>query len=101
MSGPTLTFRYGFDHDDEIDTPLKGYRSDAIVVAPDGQEYTVYFYDPVRLRQDLEEEIKNGRPYVAEPGLIILPQVTRQAMESAVQELWLQGYFAMLRPAQK
>ena len=34
------------------------------------------FYDPVRLQQDLEEEVKAGRPLIAEPGMIVIPEIT-------------------------
>ncbi len=35
---------------------------------------------------------------MAEPGLIILPEVTREAMENVVRQLWKQGYFKSLKP---
>jgi hypothetical protein len=52
----------------------------------------------VRLAQDLEEEAKWDRPYVAEPGLVVVPTVTRAAMSQAVEQLASTGYFAHLRP---
>jgi hypothetical protein len=53
----------------------------------------VFFYDAVRLAQDLEEEAKAGRPFIAEPGLIVLERVTLANMEKAVRELYAQGFF--------
>ena len=41
-----------------------------------------------------------GKPYFAEPGLIIVPEVTVQAMQEAVQFLWKQGFFASLKTEQ-
>ena len=81
---------------DDEETPMKGYRSDGIVKTPEG-EYPVYFIDPIRLQQDLEAETELGTPFLAEPGLIILPEVTREGMESAVIQLWQQGYFESLK----
>ncbi|HAA30294.1 MAG TPA: hypothetical protein DCE56_24700 [Cyanobacteria bacterium UBA8553] len=99
MSGyPKLTFQYGWDDTDEEETPMKGYRSDGIVHSPDGEMYPVYFIDPVRLQQDLEAEIELGSPFLSEPGLIILPEVTREAMENAVRQLWEQDYFKSFKP---
>ncbi len=97
-AAPRLVFRHGFGDRDEVETPLKGYRSDAVVVAPDGEQFAVTFYDPVRLGQDLAEEVALGATHLAEPGLVIVPEVTREAMEAVVGELWAAGYFARHRP---
>jgi hypothetical protein len=93
---PKLTFKYGWDDRDEEETPMKGYRSDGIVQT-EGEIYSVYFIDPVRLQQDLEAESELGNAFLAEPGLIILPEVNREAMENAVRQLWEQGYFKFLK----
>lgn len=94
---PKLTFKYGWDDRDEEETPMKGYRSDGIVHSLEGEMYPVYFIDPIRLQQDLEAETESGSPFLAEPGLIILPEVTREAMENAVRQLWEQGYFQSIK----
>ncbi|GBF82853.1 hypothetical protein [Aphanothece sacrum] len=91
-----LTFQYGWEEKDDEETPMKGYRSDGIVKTSEG-EYSVYFIDPIRLQQDLEAETELGTPFLAEPGLIILPEVTREGMENAVKKLWEQGYFKCLK----
>jgi len=54
----------------------------------DGCRYAVYFSDPMRLQQDVDEAVKSGRPCFAEPGLIIVPEVTVQTIQDAVQFLW-------------
>lgn len=90
---PKLTFREGWDLRDEVETPMKGYRSDGVVLAANGKKYPVYFIDPVRLQQELEAEIEAGTPFWAEPGLIVVPEVTREAMENAIKKLWHRGYF--------
>ena len=64
----------------------------------EGGRYRLYFSDPVRLRQSLEDDTADGRPYYAEPGLIILPEVTREAIQRAVAGLWRDGYFQHLKP---
>lgn len=53
----------------------------------------VVFYDPIRLSQDLEEEVKLGNGFIGEPGLIVIPEVTWEHMESAVCRLFDEGYF--------
>ncbi len=95
---PKLTFKYGWDDRDDDETLMKGYRSDGIVHSPEGEMYPVYFIDPIRLQQDLEAEEELGSAFLAYPGLIILPEVTREAMENVVKQLWKQGYFESLKP---
>ncbi|BAZ12465.1 hypothetical protein NIES4071_42960 [Calothrix sp. NIES-4071] len=95
---PKLSFKYGWDDRDDEETFRKGYRSDGIVQSPEGEIYPVYFIDPIRLQQDLEAEEDNGSAFLAEPGLIILPEVTREAMENVVRQLCEQGYFKSLVP---
>ena len=70
----------------------RGYLSH-VMVKVDDHLYPIYFYDPVRLRQDLEESAKHGSPILAEPGMIVLPEITLDAMENAVQLLCQQGFF--------
>jgi hypothetical protein len=81
-----------------VETPMKGCRSDGIVLCGDGKAYSVYFIDPIRLEQDLEAEVECGSPFLAPPGLIVLPELTKSAMENAIALLWKQGYFDALKP---
>jgi hypothetical protein len=62
--------------------------------------YPLLFMDAVRLAQDLEGEAQMGRPYLAEPGLVVLPEVTTQAILAAVPGLVRDGYLLHLKPAQ-
>ena len=71
-TAPKLTFKYGWDERDEVETPMKGCRSDGIVSCGDGKTYSVYFIEPIRLEQDLEAEVEYGSPFLAPPGLIVL-----------------------------
>lgn len=77
---------------------MKGCRSDGIVHCADGKTYSVYFIDPIRLQQDLEAEVECGFPFLAPPGLIVIPELTRSATENAIAQLWKQGYFDALQP---
>ena len=100
-TAPKLIFKDGWDERDEVETSMKGCRSDGIVDCGDGRSYSVYFIDPIRLEQDLEEEVECGSPFLAPPGLIVVPEVTRTAMETAIGQLWKQGYFEALQPLQQ
>ncbi len=98
-SGPRVIFPAGFDERAAIEAPFKGWLS-AQVELDDGCRYAVYFSDPVRLQQDVDDAVHNGVPCFAEPGLIIVPEVTIQNIQDAVQFLWTQGFFAFLKAAQ-
>jgi hypothetical protein len=71
----------------------KGWCGIVAVELPDGGRVDVFFYDSIRLAQDLESDTKSGHPYVAEPGLIVVPEITLPYMEMAVEQLYRQGYF--------
>lgn len=91
-----VIFPDGFDERAALEMPLKGWLS-VQVELKDGRHYSVYFSDPVRLRQDLDENAQRGRHYFAEPGLIVLPEVTVEAVQDAVHALCDEGFFAQLR----
>jgi hypothetical protein len=98
-SNPRVLWPAGFDERAVVETPLKGWLS-ATVELDDGCRYAVYFSDPMRLQQDLDEAVRHGKPCFAEPGLIIVPEVTVQAIQDTVQFLWKQGFFASLKADQ-
>ena len=64
-----------------------------------GIGHPVVFYDAVRLRQDLEEEAKLGTPFLAQPAMIVLTEVSLENMKIAVGRLRQEGYFARLKGA--
>ena len=76
----------------------KGFYSGAEVELADGSRYQVFFYDPVRLSHDLQAEAEAGRPYVAEPGMIVIPEITEANMRFAIERLHEEGWFKHLQP---
>jgi hypothetical protein len=98
-SSPRIIFPEGFDARAACEASLKGWLQVPIALA-DGCRYTVYFSDPIRLQHDVDEAVKSAKPCFAEPGLIIVPEVTVQAIQDAVQFLWKQGFFASLKAEQ-
>lgn len=69
-----------------------------VVRLEDGSRYKLYFSDPIRLQQTLEDDVKMGREYYTEPGLVVLPEVTTGAIRKAVAGLWREGYFRHRKP---
>src|SRR5215813_7489981 len=92
-SAPRLSFRVDFDERTAVEVENKGWCGIAFVELPGGEQVDVFFYDPIRLAQDLQSETKSGHAFIAEPGLIVIPRVTLAFMEAAVKTLFEQGYF--------
>ena len=95
---PVLEFEGGFGEREAFEAKGRGYRSHVHAVLPTGERYAIVFYDPVRLQQDLEEEAKAGSPHIADPGMIVVPEITLENMHDAVERLVEDGYFDSLRP---
>jgi hypothetical protein len=96
---PELIFEGGFDEREAMEARDRGYRSHVWVKLANDERYPVVFYDAFRLQQDLGDETKSGNAFIAEPGLIVLPEVTLEYMERAVCRLAEGGFFESLRPA--
>jgi len=94
---PELSFEYPFDELAQIEAKTRGFLSDATVRLPDGTRYPLFFYDPIRLSQELKSESETGRMCVAEPGMIVVPEVTLDNMQKAVGRLWREGFFNSLK----
>lgn len=95
---PQLIFEHGFNEQDADEAEARGYLSHVTVDLGDGRYYPVIFYDAVRLQQDLEVETKQGTPYVADPGMIVLDTITLENMQKAVLQLSRGGFFSRLVP---
>jgi hypothetical protein len=93
----TVVFPDWYDQRAEWEVPAKGWLG-GVEVHLDGGRYALTFYDPVRLAQTLEEDARHGRPFFAEPGLVVLPEVSTAAVQAAIPGLVREGYFTHLKP---
>ena len=59
--------------------------------------YLATFFDPNRLAQEIADELADGSPAWTEVNLVVIPTVSRQAIEAAVDHL-AKSDFADLRP---
>ena len=90
---PKLRFAREFSDKDAFDAQSRGYLSHVMVELDEGRLYPVFFYDVVRLQQDLEENARLGRPFIADPGMIVVEEITPEAMKHAVEHLSREGFF--------
>ena len=81
---PALILPDDFD-DDEWEVEAKGALRD-VEIRRGGRAARVTFYDPVRLSQDIESQIRAGRAFAVE-RLIVVNRVNRSQMESAIVNL--------------
>ncbi len=93
--------RLVFAHDvSDRDLAPHGFRGDVFVELADGGIFPVYFYEPDAIREELGARIRSGfGQFVAEPGLVVIPEITLDRMKSSVLELIEIGYFTHLTPA--
>lgn len=81
----------------EFEAPFKGHLSGVVVRLENGPSYNLCFTDRFRLQQTLEDEFNAGREYYMEPGLFVIPEVTTEAIRTAIRGLWRDGYFQYLK----
>jgi len=93
---PALSFTCDFDDRTAWEVEQKGWFECAVVSLPEGTQVLLSFWDPVRLSQELKKSVTLGKSCLAEPAMIVVPRVTREFMERAVEELFKEGYFERL-----
>lgn len=82
--------------DNEWEVESKGCFFGAQIVVS-GRSYKLNFYDPVRLRQEIESEFSEGKVFF-EKNLIVIKLVTRLEMEKAAESLVRSGRVDLLAP---
>lgn len=90
---PKLHFEYEYDERLADEANARGHLGGVTVELADGSRHPVFFFDPVRLAQELEEDAKLGRPFIAEKGMIVVKEITLQSMTAAVEWLARHGFF--------
>lgn len=80
----------------EFEASNKGYRND-IYVKILNDLFNIKVYDIVRLKQDFELESESYGYYSVEPNLIIVKEVTKEAIEFVVKKLYEQKYFESIK----
>src|SRR5882672_2013019 len=96
--GLKLLFPFGLDDRTLIDAEQRGVFDCVHVELPNGKKVQVGFYDPIRLAQDLNSAKVSGTTWIAIQGMIVIPNVTLELMQTAVDGLYHQGYFDHVMP---
>jgi hypothetical protein len=90
-----VAFPEWYDERGEWEAKEKGWLQGVEVRFANGDIESLFFYDPVRLAQDLDAESKQGRPFIAVPGMVVVPEITRDAILGAITKLVETGYFSL------
>lgn len=77
------------DDDDWAITEVKGWIQ-VTVTWPEGEK-VITFYDPFRLAQEIDDGVA-GHGYFAEAAVVVVPTVTREAIEAAVARMAESGF---------
>ena len=96
MLGICMPKLVGLDWDEQTawEIERKGWYEQAALQLDDGRLIPLSFYDPVRLRQELEADFSRGKRFFAEKNLVIVPQLTEESIVHAVEELITKGFFS-------
>ena len=92
--GYVLHFPDDWDERAEFEMTAKGYAAGLRLVSDAGTGCELTIYDPVRLRQDFDSTVPAYAPCLAEPGLIVVPDVTREAITRAIEYMVATKFFA-------
>jgi hypothetical protein len=96
--GCTIVFPDWYDERARYEHSRKGHLYGVIVRFADSTRYQVSFIDPIRLRQEIEDELSRGASCFLEPALIVVPEVTPEAIHKALPALVRQSFFEHLKP---
>ncbi len=95
MTAYRLVFPDYFDNR-AAEIEAKGYFADVTIEAG-GLQYRPVFYDPTRLAQTIDDELRIGTPANTEPNVVVVKRITRLDIELAVAHL-ADADFADLSP---
>jgi hypothetical protein len=97
-TGHTIHFPDWYDQLAHEEFADRGYLPGTVVELAVGSRYGLYFYDPVRLAQDLEVRQKWGIPRTDEANLVVIHEITPANVAAAVERLVKIDFFRKLKP---
>ena len=83
-----------------VELEAKGYFSDVAVLFA-GRRYRITFYDPIRLQQEIVDQLSSGKPEFHEPNLVVVSKIRRDEIERAVFKLADLGFVGFSEDSNK
>jgi hypothetical protein len=93
-----IDFPEGFD-EFEWEAEAKGWLQGAVVTI-NRRRYRVTFYDPIRLAQDIEDELQEKSVYL-ESNVLVVASITREQMRAAVEVVAKNGRHVDMIPEEE
>jgi hypothetical protein len=93
-----IIFPDGFNQRHQHEMTLRGCLSDALVELANGEQYDVDFIEPSRLAHDLAGYVAANIPCYAEPGLIVIQEITMDSIHEALHYLCDHDFFKSFKP---
>ncbi|MFI5379058.1 MAG: hypothetical protein ACHRHE_07170 [Tepidisphaerales bacterium] len=90
-----LLFLGGVDPDE---ARQKGYLSHVAGEVDGSTVYPVFFFSKDRLGGELRMASEDGQPYITGTGMIVVPEITLDTMQIAVEGCYKAGFFRHLVP---
>ncbi|MGB6192441.1 MAG: hypothetical protein WBF42_08240 [Terracidiphilus sp.] len=87
-----------WDAEEAWEIRSKGWYELAELQLDDGSVVPLSFRDPVRLSQELQAHFASGKQYFSKRNLIILPELTEEAIRQTVADLLFKGVFKASGP---
>ncbi|HZF52542.1 MAG TPA: hypothetical protein VE093_28000 [Polyangiaceae bacterium] len=82
----------------EEECVFKGWLAGVKVRIEDDRVYALTFVDIHRLAQMLDDQVATGLAHYAEPGLVIVTELTRSNIEASIPHLVSEHFFDALCP---
>ncbi len=82
----------------QFETESKGYFYGITIKIDNGLTYQINFYDPVRLKQDVDSEFESNTIFFYEENVVIIPRINIDYMVAAIEELWKRHLFDKMIP---
>lgn len=95
---PKIRFHESFTEADREIMTNRGLVLSVTVEVSCVHRYDITVMDINRVVQEFDGNVSRGWPFFAEPGLIIVPEVTVDAINVAVNALYKRGFFESLKP---
>ncbi len=88
-----ILYPIDWDERDNFEQPAKGWLEGVVVTLDDNTKHELSFYDLVRFKQEFEHSVSLGKTSYIVKGLIIVPSVTKENIEFAIEQAIKEGYF--------
>ncbi len=89
----SIIFTSGYSEGDDELASIKGHRSDVFYRDDDGHYFELNFITLERLAFDLKGNMEKGVDHFADPGMIVLAEISKDSIVKAISILVERNFF--------